>query len=281
MSWLKDPLLYFLITGAVLFWVAGLFEGDDVSYAIEVSEADVQRLHDQWAMQMRRPPTTRELNGLVEQFIKEEIYYREAMRLGLDANDTIVRRRMVQKLTFLTEDIATAGPQDDAALAQYFEDNIEDYRVPERYSFSHRYFSVDRRQDAQGDATTALRDDSATGDPFMLQKSYALRSEREIADQFGSKFAEGVSALEPAEGWQGPIRSAYGWHTVKLTDKAASHVPPFNTLRERVIGDARAATRSAANDAYYEDLKARYDVTILLSPADQGDTQNDAADAAE
>ena len=107
MKWLKDPLILFFIGGAFLFAIAELADSDEISYQIDIREPDLTRLNDQWEMQMRRPATEQEMENLTEQLIKEEIYYREAMRLGLDQNDTIVRRRMVQKLTFMTEDIAT------------------------------------------------------------------------------------------------------------------------------------------------------------------------------
>ena len=140
-------------------------------------------------MQMRRPATKQELGNLTEQLIREEIYYRGAMRLGLDQNDTIVRRRMVQKLTFLTENIATTDIPDEPALKDYCDENTEEYRPPKRYSFQHRYFSSDRREDAQEDAKISLLNNKDLGDPFMLQKTYSKRSEREIGDLFGREFS--------------------------------------------------------------------------------------------
>ncbi len=260
MSWLRDPLVVFLIAGIAIFGVAEWFGEEDIPYTIDVREQDIQRLNDQWSMQMRRPPNEQELAGLMEQFIKEEIYYREAQRLGLDANDTIVRRRMVQKLTFLTEDIATVVPQDDAALRAFYEEHIDTYRLPQRFSFTHRYFSVDRRATAMEDATAALTDASIEGDPFMLQRDYALRSEREIGDLFGRDFAAALTQLEAADTWQGPLRSAYGWHTVRLSQVTAATTEPFETVRERVRVDAQQAARRAANERYYADLRARYDI---------------------
>ena len=147
MRWLKDPLVIFSLLGVGMFVLAGL-DGDQSGYKIEVREADLKRLADQWMMQMRRPPNATELANLVEQHLKEEIYYRESLAMGLDANDTIVRRRMVQKLTFLTEDLATAQPPDEDTLQAYFAENADAYRIPDRYSFRHRYFSADRRDDA-------------------------------------------------------------------------------------------------------------------------------------
>ena len=261
MNWLKDPLVTFLIAGAAIFVLAGLFSAEEISYDVEVRDADIKRLYDQWSMQMRRPPTDQELAGLVDQFVKEEIYYRESQRLGLDANDTIVRRRMVQKLTFLTEDIATATPMEESALREYFDENLEDYRVPERFSFSHRYFSSDRRDDAKADATSALTSDDA-GDPFMLQKEYNGRSEREIGDLFGRNFAAALSELTPSEQQQGPVESAYGWHTIVLRSSQASFIPAFEDIAERIAVDAQQAARREANEAYYEDLKARYSISF-------------------
>ena len=257
MNRLKDPLVTFLIAGAAIYFMAEMFADEDIPYEVLVREADIKRLQDQWSMQMRRPPTDQELSGLIEQFVKEEVYYREAQRLGLDRNDTIVRRRMVQKLTFLTEDIATATPLDETALRAHFANNIEDYRVAERFSFSHTYFSSDRRNDAQADAQAALLD-AGKGDPFMLQRTYSERSEREIGDLFGRKFAASLTLLEVSEKPQGPIESAYGWHTIILSNRSATFIPPFEEVADRVAVDAQQATRRAANDAYYEDLKARY-----------------------
>ena len=259
MQWLRDPLVVFLLAGVAIFFAAGFFAEEEISYTIEVREQDIQRLNDQWAMQM---PNERDLAGLVDQFVKEEIYYREARRLGLDANDTIVRRRMVQKLTFLTEDIATSVPQNEASLRAFYEENITSYQLPERYSFTHRYFSVDRREDAETDARAAVADEAVAGDPFMLQRDYAQRSEREIGDLFGREFAASLAALEPLDTWQGPVRSAYGWHAVLHTRVSPATTEPFAAVSERVRADAQQAARQAANERYYADLKSRYDITF-------------------
>ncbi len=266
MNWLKDPLWIFLLCGTAIFFAADWLGEDDIPYRVEVRDADVQRLSDQWSMQMRRPPTEQELSGLVEQFVKEEIYYREARRRLLDVNDTIVRRRMVQKLTFLTEDIATAVPTSEAELRSYYNEHAEDYRLPQRYSFQHRYFSVDRRAAAEADARAALENDAVPGDPFMLQKRYALRSEREIGDLFGRQFSAAIAALTPGEQWQGPIRSAYGWHAVLLTATAASEIQPFESIIDQVAADAQQAARTAANQSFYAQLKDRYEVVFAGKP---------------
>lgn len=259
---LKDPLWLFLLAGAAIFFVAEWFAEEDIPYEVIVREADLQRLSDQWALQMRRPPTSQELNGLVDQFVKEEIYYREAQRLGLDANDTIVRRRMVQKLTFLTEDIATAIPADEATLRAYYDEHRATYEIPQRFSFQHRYFSSDRRADAETDAQQAVQDSAISDDAFMLQKSYALRSLREIGDLFGSEFAQQLAQLPAAESWQGPIKSAYGWHPIKILAIEDAYIPAFEEVQDRVLIDAQQAARRDANAAYFANLKAKYTVEL-------------------
>ncbi len=258
-SFLKDPLFVFLLIGAVLLFASRWVEGDAEDSTITIDAAEVARLSDQWQMQMRRPPTDEEMKGLIESFIREEIYYREAQRMGLDADDTIVRRRLVQKLTFLTEDVATAKTPDDVELKKFYDEHQADYTQPPRISFVHRYFSVDRRKTAEDDARSALTDQSIADDPFMLQKSYAQRSEREIGDLFGRTFAAELFALS-GEGWLGPVRSAYGWHVVRIEEQLEAALEPFERIRDRVIADWQMQARRAANDAYYESLKARYTI---------------------
>lgn len=259
--WYKDPLAAFFAAGLVLFIIAGGV-GDDEQSNIEVRSQDVERLTQQWSQQMRRQPSDRELDGIVDQYLKEEIYYREALRLGLDKNDTIVRRRMLQKLTFLTEDLAVSDTPARDVLEQYHSDNRKNYRKPKRYSFQHRYFSTDRRDNAEQLAQQALTDQSLIGDPFMLQKQYAQRSIREIGDLFGREFAAGLAALAPAQEWQGPLRSAYGWHVVQLSNATDSRIIPFDEVRDRVLADWQQAQRQAANAEYYRSLRERYQVQM-------------------
>lgn len=257
----SDPLALFLMFGVVIYAAQGMISTEVDVFNIKVRDTDISRLRDQWSMQMRRPPSDQELDGLVKQFIKEEIYYREGRRLGLDENDTIVRRRLVQKLTFLTEDIASAVAPTPQEIAAYYQSNKENYELPVRYSFKHRYFSSDRRDDAQSDAQAAVADSSVAGDPFMLQRAYASRSEREIGDLFGREFATDLSTLHPNQNWQGPIKSAYGWHAIFVTSRAQSRLPELNEIYDRVLVDAKQAQRQTANRQYYESLSAQYKVS--------------------
>jgi hypothetical protein len=259
MRFLKDPLVAFLLAGAGLFLLNSLWVSDDGDHLIEVTDAEINRLTEQWAAQMGRPPDATELDGLIKQFISEEVYYREALRLNLDANDTIVRRRLVQKLTFLTEDVATATVPDDATLRDYYAENAETYRLPLRMSFRHRYFSSDKRPTAKADAAAAIADETVIGDPFMLQRSYAERSMRQISDLFGKPFADALAEVSPGS-WSGPIQSAYGWHAVKVEARIESVIPAYEDVANRVLADWQRERRDAANEAYYASLLEKYEI---------------------
>lgn len=258
-SWLKDPVTSFVIAGTAIFLLSGMFSDSEISKVITLSDADVERLSGNWRMQRRREPSAEELRDIVERHVQDEVYFRESQRLGLDVNDAIIRRRLVQKLTFITEDIASIQPLDEAALQEFFVQNSEDYRVPERLSFTHRYFSSARRENAETDARAAL-DSDATGDPFMLQNSYTDRTLGQIRGFLGDEFAAALNKLEPSEAWQGPIKSAYGWHTVKVHKVEDSYIPELPSIVDRVAGDAAVAFRSTASETYYKELKGRYEI---------------------
>ena len=259
MSWLKDPVVSFVIAGILIFGLSEIFSSSEISNVIEIQNSDVQRLSGNWRMQRSSEPSQEEVTELVEQYVKDEIYFRESQRLGLHINDSIVRRRLVQKLTFLTQDIATIQPLSEAELREYFEANVENYRIPRRLSFSHRFFSTESRSDAEADARLALNS-GTKGDPFMLQSNYSGRSPNQIRGFLGNEFTDALIMLEPSTTSQGPIKSAYGWHTVKLSKVEDSYLPDFEAIRKRVASDAALAVRSNANEMYYGELKDRYQV---------------------
>ncbi|MEM6710154.1 MAG: peptidyl-prolyl cis-trans isomerase, partial [Pseudomonadota bacterium] len=185
--WSREPLLWFALLGLALFFFSRKEEFAAVE--IQVSRDVITRLDDQWQMQMGRPASEQELDGLVSDWVREEIYAREAQSLGLDRDDTIIRRRLVQKLRFLTEDLALAEPPTEAALAAYFDEHANRYHIPDRIDFEHRYFSKDRREDATADAAAALAamqnpepvQTRELGDAFLLQREFFARSERQIS----------------------------------------------------------------------------------------------------
>ena len=275
MNWKKEPLVHFLLLGALLFGLSALL-GDRTAGAevdrITVTEDDIRWLSSAWARQWRRPPTQEELDGLVRNQIREEILYREALNMGLDRDDTIIRRRLVQKIEFMTEDLIDQIEPTEEELRQHFEDNMDTYRIPERRTFTHVYFSVDRRgENAVVDAETALAELRSreqpperapeVGDRFMMQYDYPRRSQAEVAQHMGREFAKALFELQPGE-WQGPIRSGYGVHLVRISALEESVVPEFAQVADRVRDDLQRQRREAANEAFYEGLKQRYEIVV-------------------
>ena len=265
--WLKDPLFAFLLIGAGVFAVESAWRAAqrDAEYTIVVPPAESQRFAELWQTQTGRAPTPSELQGLLEEHVREEILVREAKRLRLDEDDAIVRRRLVQKLAFLADDLAVGDAVDEAVLRRYFEDNRERFQTPAVVTFSHIYFSPEQREDARTDAERALAvlDADAwrsAGDPFMLGRTYAHASLERVRKDFGDEFAAAV-ASRPAEGaWRGPLRSVYGQHLVRVDANTPARNPDYAEAKQRVVAEFDAERRAAANREYFEELRARYTV---------------------
>ena len=274
------PLVVFLFLGGAVFTLDRWRGGDDrATRTIEIGELQLAGIRERWTVQWDRPPTEAELRGLVNDAIREEILYREALRLGLDRDDTIVRRRLAQKMTFMLEDGVGVDPPDEATVSAYHAAHGNRYREPRRTTFVHVYLSRDRREDPEADAATLL-DQLTTGppnawrqlgDPFMLLREYADRSDQEIAELFGSDFA-GVLGDLPPNGWRGPVRSAYGVHLVRVVARADAQQLPLDEIRERVIQDLLADRRRELKQTAFDELRERYDVQVGDLGASQSDT---------
>jgi parvulin-like peptidyl-prolyl isomerase len=239
---------------------------------IAVTGLEVEWLRRNWEARWQRPPTETELRGLVDDFVRQEVLYREAIAMGLDRDDQVVRNRMVQKLELLTDDLAAQAQPAEVELQTYMQENMERYLIPERRSFTHVYFNVDRRGEAVVEAAedvlrqlranpAAARRAAELGDRFMLQHVYAMQSPSEVARGFGQRFADSLFAVEPGE-WQGPIASGYGWHLVLVTDVTESQVPELAQVRNAVLRDYLTWIREQASDALYNGLRQNYEVEI-------------------
>ena len=277
---LREPLVHFLAIGALLFVLYALVS-DDRSTAgnrIEITNADVEQLVLIFRKQWQRSPDPTELKSLIGARVREEVLYREALAMGLDENDTIVRRRLAQKVEFLMGDASSVAEPDDDMLQAYYEKNAGRYREPSRLSFSQIYFSIDRRgAKAENDARTLLEQLRAAnppvaqamekGDPLMLPRIYAERGTDQIARDFGPAFAQKVGELESGQ-WQGPITSGYGLHLVYIKSREQARLPPLDQVRGRVVNDWQVDQRQAADERIYERLRARYEVIMPAEPGD-------------
>jgi peptidyl-prolyl cis-trans isomerase C len=278
--WLKEPLIHFLLIGALLFGLYSLLNPQEAEIAenrIVVSSVDVARLDANLTMKLQRKPTPAELQELVDAYIREEVYYREAIALGLDQNDTVLRRRMMQKLEFLTNDLTDLANPDEATLQQYLLANKELYELPARISFNHIYFSYGKRgEQIFTDAATTLNEIQSSagpatlsfdaGDSFMHKSVLTLESPFEVARLFGQEFAGQLFQLE-GEGWQGPLESGYGLHLVKVSEKVDAQMPELAAVIDRVRTDWIFEQRQKANSEIYRRLKQRYEIVVENMPA--------------
>jgi hypothetical protein len=247
---IKEPLLHFMVIGVLIF--AG----------------DIERLASNWSKKWHRQPTESELKGLVDSYIKEEVYYREALALGLDQDDTILRRRLMQKMEFLSNDLAELGNPDEAALNDYF--------------LTHIYFNLDKQGNRIFDtAGKVLADIQAAsppishapdrGDSFMLQYDFTLETPFEVSRLFGQQFTEELFQTATSN-WQGPIASGYGLHLVRISEKVDARMPELASVIDRVRTDYMFEQRQKTNKAIYERFKERYEIVVEDMPDQSGKT---------
>ena len=274
----REPLVHFLLLGALLFLISSGKSGPSGSGKIVVTRARIGQLATGFARTWQRPPTERELTGLVEDYIKEEVYVREAVATGLDRDDTIIRRRLRQKLEFLTEDALDAAAPSDEDLRAYLKAHPDSFRVEPRVAFRQVFLDSNRRgAAAQSDARALLArlssagagaDISVLGDSRMLPPVIELSSQSDVARVFGQDFATKVASLAPG-GWTGPIESGYGLHLVQVTARVEGRLPELSEVRDAVEREWRAAQRKERSEALFRKLLARYKV-VVEPPAAEG-----------
>ena len=271
------PLVVFLLLGGGVFALdSWLDDGSAERRVVEVTTTHIAGIRERWVAQWGRPPTTSELNGLIDEAVREEILYREAQRLGLDQDDAIVRRRLAQKMTFMLEDTASVEAPSTEEIETYYLAHTERYRTPGRTTFRHIFLSGDRRTDPAGDAHTLLEELQRNGpegwqqlgDPFMLLKEYADRSNQEIVELFGGRFAGALEQLLLGT-WSGPIDSAYGTHLVHVLARTAPRPLSLDEVRNDVATDLLYGRREEQNRTAFQRVRERYDVKIFPSDSAQ------------
>ena len=269
---LKEPLLHFFVAGVALFALHAWINRDEPAAAsrptVVIGKGDVDWLAETWVRQWNRPPSEDEWRGLVNSFLKEQLLAREAVAMGLDEDDTIVRRRLAQKLEFLVQDTARLGDPTEAELRSYYDEHAEAFRTDARFSFAQIYFNPDRRADAASDAQAALRELSRAkalpgdlGDRLMIEADLHDVDERTAAALFGSKFAETLHELE-RDAWTGPVESGYGLHLVRLGAVQPAAQRPFAEVRDEVLVRWREERSQEAYAAYFADLLEKYEVVV-------------------
>ncbi len=268
---LREPLLHFVVLGAGLFVLFGVIgePSEEQPDQIVISAAKVENLAQLFEQTWRRPPTVAELDSLIEDHLKEEILYREALALGLDDDDIVIRRRLRQKMEFIGQDVALQGEPAEDELRALLTEQADRFREPPRVSFMQVFLSPDRRgDDVRRDAENllvALNDGSAdpaqSGDPFLLEQYQRMLTPQDIERLFGRAFAADVVEL-PLERWSGPIASGYGVHLVSVHEITPSRLPDLDEVRDAVALEWRAARVEEADRRFYDGLRANYEVTV-------------------
>jgi hypothetical protein len=277
---LREPLLHFLLIGAALFLYFHFAGGGGPgSTRIVLSSGQIAHLEAGFTRTWSRPPTEAELKGLIDEWVREEIAVREAMSAGLDRDDTVIRRRLRQKLEFLVEDSAEASPPTDDELKAWLAKHAGEYRAEPRVAFRQVFVNRERRgAGAEADAAAILKRLTAAGpsariddlgDATMLPMDVELAPVRDIDRIFGSGFAKQLDAVAPGK-WGGPIRSGYGLHVVLVRERVEGAEPSFDALRPLATRAVLAERRARELAAMYDRLLAKYTVVVDRPPAPKG-----------
>jgi hypothetical protein len=271
-KWLKEPLIHFLLLGLLIFfaydWLAGKGSAPG---EIFISRGQQQNLLNTFSRTWQRPPTPQEYQGLLQDYLRLEIAYRESMSMGLDQDDIVIRRRLRQKLELLAEDVASLVAPEDQQLQTYLDENIEEFMVEPRISLRQVYISRDRRGSAaEQDAQELLQrittdgpngDFEVFGDPLPLPSDIRNLRESEVARLFGSVFTDGLKVLATGH-WSGPVESGFGLHLVFIEERMAGRAPDLTEVREAVQREWLSQRRTETVDGLYERLAENYTIEI-------------------
>jgi len=292
--WLHEPLLHFLVIGAALFAAYAALNrnsGDQKDRRrIVLTENDLSQMTIATLAQGRPAPTIEQMRSLLEAKIREEVLYREALAMGLDKDDVIVKRRMLQKMDFLAEDLSDLREPSRDELQAWFKNNAQRFAYPPRISFRHLYFSFDKHGANTAEAAAAALkqiagkpadspDAAALADPFMFRDYYADRSPDQVGSEFGAKFERSVFELKPGS-WLGPLESGFGWHLVFVESLTPGRVPEFAEVESEVKSEWIRDQRAEFKRKEYEAMKARYEIVLPSERAIEAATSGNPANGA-
>src|SRR5512135_1890671 len=277
MKLFREPLLHFLLIGAALFllydWkgnpasMMGRQAGTPAAQII-VSRDALELINSQFAKTWQRPPTEEEQKSLVEDLVRNEIFYREAIAIGLDRDDEVLKRRLRQKMEFIFEDIASVPEPTDEDLKAFMKKHREKYITDPQMSFRQVYINTDKRgMRADPDARQVLAqltegaDPGSAGDPTLLEPEVPLSPLWDIKKQFGDEFSRSLLDVKPGR-WAGPIRSGFGLHLVFVKERANGRLPDLKEAREILKRDWTAERQKELKDAAYAKIRGRYTVSV-------------------
>lgn len=285
---LREPLLHFVLIGTAIFgayaWLNGGASEADAQRDIVLTDDDLLQMRVVWRAQGRPPPTPAQLQGMIDAKVREEVLYREALAMGLENDDVIVKRRMAQKMDFLAEDLASLRQPSRDELVAWYQAHPQDYSRPPRATFRHIFFSFDKRGPNARDAAAAAAQRIAArpgdtppdpkdvaADAFMFQDRYAERTPEQAASVFGGPFAQAVFALRPGV-WSAPIESAFGWHLVFVDATTPGTLPEFDEVEAEVRAAWTQQQRAELKRQAYDVMRAKYRVVLPAGATPAGST---------
>ena len=273
----REPLVHFLLIGAALFVFYDLTreQGSEAPNRIVMTSGQLEQLSANFKRTWMRPATDAELAALIENYVREEVFYREALAMGLDQSDSVVRQRMRLKLEFLLEDLSSEEVTDEVLLG-YLREHSDAFLTQVQVTFQQVYLNPDRRADLDAAAETMLARlnegaaPESLGDPTLLPHEYKLATQGEIERSLGERFARDVVELEARDDWMGPVYSAYGGHLLKVSARVDARLPELEEIRALVEREYHAERRKELKDLAYAKLREGYDVTIEPFESAQG-----------
>lgn len=266
---LREPLVHFLAAGLLVFVIAS-WRGasvDPSDRTITIDEDRVTWLVSQFERTWQRSPSPPEIDQLIRDYVKEEVYYREGLRMGLDQDDPIIRRRLRSKMEFLAASQVESAPATEADLQSWLASHKARYAEGTRYSFDQLYLGsaddpeIAAQAPALKRAIATQKDWRTLGQAISLPSQMAGADATAIGNAFGEEFAATLADVKPGD-WQGPVKSSFGLHLVRITNVVPGRVPPLASVRQRVENDWRDATLSERQDRAYQALLDGYQVRI-------------------
>lgn len=262
--WLKEPLVHFLIAGALVFWLLSGRAPDLGERRIVVDEVVVSSLVQRFYDSFRRPPSQDEIDGMIRDYVRDQVYYREALSLGLDQNDEVVIKRMRRKMEALAVADAEARNPSDAQLQALLDKNPANYAIDPRTSFEQIYLGADNPENrllADARLATLRKGGQVEAVPAPIPAQLQNAPAAEISATFGDEFTLALRDL-PQGQWSGPVPSGVGLHLVRVTERSAPEKPSLASVRQRLENDWRATEIGKAQEKAYADMLEGYDVVI-------------------
>ncbi|MDB3994253.1 peptidylprolyl isomerase [Gammaproteobacteria bacterium] len=257
-------LFIFLVLG-ILILIADLTFNEESDNKITIFESEINSLIGTWVNQVGREPTLQEVDGIIKQLLDEEILYREAIKLGLDKNDIIIKRRLAQKIGFLRQEADSSLPSEEE-VSDFYNKNIDKYFVGKRITFSHIYFSSNENDKTLADeALTLIRSGSSEsdfGEPFLLGKNFSSKTITEIERSFGLRFSKDIQSITPKV-WSGPLISEYGSHLIFVNSISNSFTPALEEIKNIIINDLILENQNNSVKEYLKELRNKYQIEIL------------------